>query len=228
MNYTVVLIGILLAGSAAGLTATQLTVVFGAMGVGIGFGLQSVVNNFVSGLILMFERPIKVGDRIETTGRVGIVARIGMRASMIRTFDGAEVVVPNGDLISKEVINWTLSDERRRVEVSVRVSDGSDIKTVLGILRHVTTTHPNVLDDPAPTALMIGAAEGAMEFRLLAWTDIENTLMVHERPERAGLRRARSRRGTVGRTATRPARAVGRSRVGARRRRDRSRTRHSQ
>ena len=178
LNYTVVLIGILLAGSAAGLTATQLTVVFGAMGVGIGFGLQSVVNNFVSGLILMFERPIKVGDRIETTGRVGIVARIGMRASMIRTFDGAEVIVPNGDLISKEVINWTLSDERRRVEVSVRVSDGNDIKTVLGILRHVATTHPNVLDDPAPTALMIGAAEGAMEFRLLAWTDIENTLTV--------------------------------------------------
>ena len=121
-----------------------------------------------------------------------------MRASMVRTFDGAEVVVPNGDLISKEVINWTLSDERRRVKVSVRVSDGSDIKTVLGILRQVATTYPNVLDDPAPSALMIGAAEGAMEFRLLAWTDVENTLtvtsdlnvQVYEGLDHAGVRSA--------------------------------------
>ena len=176
VNYTVVLVGLLLSGSAAGLTATQLTVAFGAMGVGIGFGLQSVVNNFVSGLILMFERPIKVGDRIETTGRLGIVTRIGMRASMIRTFDGADVVIPNGDLISKEVINWTLSDERRRVELTVRVAEGSDVKRVMGILQRVGASHPDVLSDPAPAALMSGANDGALEFRLLAWTQGENTL----------------------------------------------------
>jgi small-conductance mechanosensitive channel len=198
VNYTVVIVGILLAGSAAGLTATQLTVAFGALGVGIGFGLQSVVNNFVSGLILMFERPIKVGDRIETTGRLGIVTRIGMRASMIRTFDGAEVVVPNGDLISKEVINWTLSDQRRRVEVTVRVAEGSDVQTVMGVLQEVGSSHPDVLDDPAPAALMLGANDGALEFRLLAWSQVENTLkttsdlnvQVYEALEAAGVRSA--------------------------------------
>ena len=198
VNYTVVLVGLLLAAAAAGLTGTQLTVVFGALGVGIGFGLQSVVNNFVSGLILMFERPIKVGDRIETTGRLGTVTRIGMRASTVRTFDGAEVIVPNADLISKEVINWTLSDRRKRVEVSVRVAEGSDVKAVLGILQRVAATHPDVLDEPAATALMIGANAGALEFRLLAWTQGENTLRttsdlnvrVYEALDASGIRSA--------------------------------------
>ena len=171
---------------------------FGALGVGIGFGLQSVVNNFVSGLILMFERPIKVGDRIETTGRLGTVTRIGMRASTVRTFDGAEVIVPNGDLISKEVINWTLSDKRRRVEVSVRVAEGSDVKAVLDVLQRVAATRPDVLDDPAPAAFMMGANAGALEFRLFAWTQGENTLKttsdlnvrVYEALEQAGVRSA--------------------------------------
>ena len=135
-------IGVLLAASAAGLSATQLTVVFGALGVGIGFGLQTVVNNFVSGLILMFERPVKVGDRVETAGRAGIVSRIGIRASMIRTFDGAEVVVPNSDLVSKEVVNWTLSDEERRGEILVGVAYGSEVKKVLGILKNVGDRPP--------------------------------------------------------------------------------------
>ncbi len=184
---------------------------FGALGVGIGFGLQSVVNNFVSGLILMFERPIKVGDRIETTGRLGTVTRIGMRASTVRTFDGAEVIVPNGDLISKEVINWTLSDKRRRVEVSVRVAEGSDVKAVLDVLQRVAATHPDVLDDPAPAAFMMGANAGALEFRLFAWPQGENTLKttsdlyvgVSEALEQAGIRSAMPR----------PARAVGGARV---------------
>jgi small-conductance mechanosensitive channel len=118
VSYAVIGVGALLAAGAAGLASTQLAVVFGALSLGIGFGLQNVVNNFVSGLILIFERPIKVGDRLETTSHLGIVTRIGIRSSTVRTFDGAEVVVPNGDLISKEVINWTLSDQVRRVESS--------------------------------------------------------------------------------------------------------------
>ena len=163
----------LLAASAAGLSATQLTVVFGALGVGIGFGLQTVVNNFVSGLILMFERPVKVGDRVETAGRAGIVSRIGIRASMIRTFDGAEVVVPNSDLVSKEVVNWTLSDEERRGEILVGVAYGSEVKKVLGILKNVAIAHPKVLDAPEPAAQMISFGESSLNFRLFVWTELE-------------------------------------------------------
>ena len=173
VNFSVLGMGVLLAASAAGLSATQLAVVFGALGVGIGFGLQTVVNNFVSGLILMFERPIKVGDRVEAAGRAGIVNRIGLRASMIRTFDGAEVVVPNGDLVSKEVVNWSLSDEERRGEILVGVAYGSEVKRVLGILTNVAIAHPKVLDEPGPFAQMIGFGESALNFRLFAWTELE-------------------------------------------------------
>ena len=198
VNYTVVVVGLLLAGSAAGLTGTQLTVVFGALGVGIGFGLQAIVLNFVSGLILMFERPVKIGDRIEASGHLGIVTRIGMRASTIRSFDGAEVIVPNGDLISKEVTNWTLSDHERRVEIVVRVVDGSDVRQILEILRRLPAAHPDVLDEPAPTAFMTSLSEGSLDFLLLAWTATEKTLevssalnvQVYEALEQAGIRTA--------------------------------------
>ncbi len=178
VNYTITAIGVLLAASAAGLTGTQLTVVFGALGVGIGFGLQNVVNNFVSGLILIFERPIKVGDLIEATGRTGVVSQIGIRASMIHTFDGADVVVPNGDLISKEVVNWTLSDQERRVEVRPHTSQDPDPEQVLELLRGVAESHPDVLDSPAPSAFLTGFGENSLEFRLLAWTHGRNALKV--------------------------------------------------
>ena len=170
-NYTVIVFGVLMSAAAAGLTGTQLTVVFGALGVGIGFGMQSVVNNFVSGLILMFERPIKIGDKIEASGRLGIVTQIGMRASMIRTFEGAEVVVPNGDLISKEVVNWTLSDQKRRVDVPVQVTEGSDVKQVIRALTGAAARHPDVLTEPAPAALLMALGEGCLNFQLRAWTE---------------------------------------------------------
>ena len=170
-NYTVIVFGVLMSAAAAGLTGTQLTVVFGALGVGIGFGMQSVVNNFVSGLILMFERPIKVGDKIEASGRLGIVTQIGMRASMIRTFEGAEVVVPNGDLISKEVVNWTLSDQKRRVDVAVQVMEGSDVKQVIRALTGAAARHSDVLTEPAPAALLMALGEGCLNFQLRAWTE---------------------------------------------------------
>ena len=131
--------GILMAGSALGLQAGQLAIVFGALSVGIGFGLQNIVSNFVSGLILIFEQPVKVGDKVEITSLAltGEVSRIGIRASVVRTFDGAEVIVPNGNLISSEVINWTLSDQRRRVRVEVGVAYGTDPHRVIEILKSV-------------------------------------------------------------------------------------------
>ena len=173
-NYVIIGIGLVAAASAAGLSGTQLTVVFGALSVGIGFGLQTVVANFVSGLILMFERPIKIGDRLQTTEHFGEVMHIGIRASTIRRIDGADVVVPNSDLIAKEVVNWTRTDDLRRIEVDVGVKYGTDPDKVLEVLRRVTADHPKVLAEPPAEQLMIAFGESSLNFRMIAWTDIES------------------------------------------------------
>jgi small-conductance mechanosensitive channel len=108
---------------------TKMTVLLGALGVGIGFGLQSVVNNFVSGLILLFERPIHVGDTVQVGSLQGRVRRIGIRASVVRTAQGAEIIVPNAQLITEQVTNWTLSDQLRRLDLPVGVNYGSEPKS---------------------------------------------------------------------------------------------------
>jgi small-conductance mechanosensitive channel len=174
VNYSIFGIGIMMAASAIGLTGTQLAVVVGALSVGIGFGLQTIVNNFVSGLILIFERPIMVGDTVQTVDHFGKVERIGIRASTIRSFDGAEIIVPNGDLISKEVINWTRTDEIRRVDVLVGVAYGTDPEAVLEILLRVATEHAKVRAAPEPKAQMIGFGESSLDFRLRCWTTVED------------------------------------------------------
>ncbi len=124
-RYGVLTLGFLAAASAAGFQISQLAFIFGALGVGIGFGLQDLVKNFVSGLILAFERPVRVGDAIQAAGLGGKVRKIGIRSSTVRTWDGAEIVVPNGRLIAGELVNWTLSDRLRRLELPVGVAYGS-------------------------------------------------------------------------------------------------------
>jgi small-conductance mechanosensitive channel len=142
----------------------------GALGVGIGFGLQNVVNNFISGLILIFERPIQIGDVIERGDLLGIVKKIGIRASMIRTFAGAEVIVPNGELISREVTNWTLSDKVRRIEIQVGVAYGTDPTKVLTILKNLTTNSEDILDNPEAMVLFNGFGASSLDFELRFWT----------------------------------------------------------
>jgi potassium-dependent mechanosensitive channel len=122
LHYVILLLGFFVALGALGIDLTKVTILVGAFTVGIGFGLQNVINNFVSGLILLFERPIKVGDVIEVGGNVGEVTRIGIRASVIRTADGSEIIVPNGSFISSQVANWTFSD-RLRSDLSLAVDD---------------------------------------------------------------------------------------------------------
>ena len=117
--YVVLFLGLLAALAAAGFQVGQLTLVFGALGVGIGFGLQDVVRNFVSGLILMFERPLQRGDTVEVAGVLGQVREIGLRATIVTTFEGADVVVPNGMLLADKLVNWTLNGTRRRVDLNV-------------------------------------------------------------------------------------------------------------
>jgi small-conductance mechanosensitive channel len=169
-HYAIVVLGVMIGASAAGLDFSRINLIVGALGVGIGFGLQNVVNNFVSGLILLFERPIRVGDKIQLAELFGTVRDIGMRASIVRTFQGAEVIVPNANLISAEVVNWTLSDERRRMELPAGVAYGTDPQTVIDILVNVAEEHPDVLGEPAPAALFLGFGASSLDFQLRAWT----------------------------------------------------------
>ncbi len=153
-RYCVIFLGFLVGLSAAGVEVTKLAIVAGGLGVGIGFGLQNIVNNFVSGLIMLFERPIDVGDTIELSGTSGTMKRIGIRASVIHTFDGAEVIVPNGMLISDKVVNWTLSDRRRRIDLDVGVEYGTPAQRVIDLLVGVAKANPKVISDPEPLRLL--------------------------------------------------------------------------
>ncbi len=170
VRYSIITIGVLLAISAAGMRIDNLTVLLGAFGVGIGFGLQNIFNNIVSGFILLFERPIQIGDTIEVGELIGSVKSIGIRSSNVRTFDGAEVIVPNGQLISNEVVNWTLSDQRRRIEIIAGVAYGSDPHKVKELLLKVLEEHPDVISDPAPYVYFNALGESSLDFRLLFWT----------------------------------------------------------
>jgi len=169
--YALLLAGLFTALAAAGFEISQLAIVVGALGVGIGFGLQNVVNNFVSGLILMFERPIQPGDVVEITGTSGKVREIGMRATTLTTFEGADVVVPNGTLLSEKLINWTLSNMNRRLDVAVGVAYGTDPKKVLDLLMEVTKSTSGVAAEPEPTILFAGFGASSLDFSIRAWTN---------------------------------------------------------
>ncbi len=169
LRITLITIGFLIAIAAAGVRMEKLAILLGAFGVGIGFGLQNIFNNLISGIILAFERPINEGDIIEVGALMGIVKEIGIRASIIKTYDGSEVIVPNGNLISNELINWTLSDQRRRGEVRLGVAYGTDPQKVLDLLLEAAESNERVLDYPKPWAIFLGFGESSFDFRLLFW-----------------------------------------------------------
>jgi len=168
-------IGFLLAVSASGFPLDKLTIIISAFGVGIGFGLQNIVNNLVSGIILAFEKPIQIGDLIEVDNRSGRMREIGIRSSKIMTADGAEVIIPNGDLISQHVINWTLSNNYRRIELVINVVHGSDISKVNGILREIISTHGEVIQTPEPLIFIESFSDASVDFKLLFWVIADNT-----------------------------------------------------
>ena len=169
-HYIILGFGFVVALSMAGFDLSKFALIAGALSVGIGFGLQNMVNNFISGLILIFERPIQTGDVIEIGELLGVVKRIGIRASMIRTFSGAEVIVPNGNLISNEVVNWTLSDKVRRIEIAVGVAYGTDPTKVLTLLKNLTLNHPEILEKPETMVLFQGFGDSSLDFELRFWT----------------------------------------------------------
>ncbi|RPI46508.1 MAG: hypothetical protein EHM59_07245 [Betaproteobacteria bacterium] len=168
-RYLLTVAGLILAMAALGIDFSRVTLLVSAIGVGIGFGLQNVVNNFVSGLLLLGERVINVGDTVQVGSLTGVVNRIGVRSSTVRTFHGAEVIVPNSDLTSKEVVNFTLSDRHRRLDIAVGVGYGSDPDKVVQLLIDVAKSRPEVLSWPAPVAAFIGFGDSALDFRLQVW-----------------------------------------------------------
>jgi len=171
LHYLILALGFTIAIAALGVNLTKLTVLTGAFGVGIGFGLQSVVNNFVSGLILLFEQPIHVGDTVEVGDLLGKVRRIGIRASTVHTRQGSDIIVPNSQLVTEKVTNWTLSDQLRRIDLPVGVNYSAAPKEVIRILEKVALVNAHILKDPAPQGLFMGFGDSSINFELRAWTD---------------------------------------------------------
>ncbi|MCB2209174.1 MAG: mechanosensitive ion channel [Bacteroidetes bacterium] len=173
IRYIIVGFGFYFVLSAAGIDLGRFGLIAGALGVGIGFGLQNVVYNFIAGLVLAFERPIQVGDVIEVGTLMGTVTSIGVRSSHVSTFDGSEVIVPNGNLISKEVTNWTLSDRKKRREIQVGVAYGSNPHQVLEILSKAASQHVNVLETPSPWATFEGFGDSSLNFKIRFWVPFD-------------------------------------------------------
>lgn len=170
LNYAILLVGFLFAVAAVGLDLTRITILVSAFGVGIGFGLQNIVNNFVSGLILLFERPVKIGDEIKIGDASGTVQRIGIRASLVKQWDNSEIIVPNSKLIAENVQNWTFSARKRGIEIPVRVAYGADTQLVTELLASVATAHPLVADDPPPQVILSEFGTVSLNFKLRVWT----------------------------------------------------------
>lgn len=169
LRLTILGAGVLLAFAASGIPLDKLAIVVGALGVGIGFGLQNIVNNLVSGIILAFEKPIEVGDTIELGTRTGVVKEIGIRSSRLSVGDGSEVIVPNGELIAQQLVNWTMSSRSRRVDISVGVMYGSDISKVLEVIKGCLKEHEGVMGAPEPSVLLSNFRDGAMDFAASFW-----------------------------------------------------------
>ena len=170
INYVILLVGFFLAVGAAGFDLTRFTVLVGAFGVGIGFGLQNIFNNFVSGLILLFERPVRVGDEIKIGEANGTVKRIGIRASRIRLWDNSEVIVPNSKLISENVKNWSYTARKRGIEIPISVAHGTDTSRVIELLTEAAKAHPLVAEKPEPQVLLSDLGAPALNFKLRVWT----------------------------------------------------------
>jgi potassium efflux system protein len=179
VHYVFIFIGLLLALLTLGFDFTKITIILSALGIGIGFGLQSIVNNLVSGLILLFERPVRVGDFIEAGGKWAEITKIGLRATTVQTFDQADVIIPNADLVSTQVVNWTLSNRRVRLIIPVGVAYGSDVSLVMETLMASTRENSKIAETPPPQVLFLNFGESSLDFELRVWVlDADNRLVV--------------------------------------------------
>jgi len=196
IRYFIIVFGLVLSMGALGVDLSGFSLMAGALGVGIGFGLQGIISNFVAGIILTFERPILPGDTIEVGVVMGKVKKIGVRSSVVRTFDGADVVVPNNNLLNNELTNWTQSDVKKRIEIKIGVAYGTDPNRVIDILRDIALAYEFTQKDPEPMPLFDEFADSALHFRLLFWVPVEFVLSaksdvsveIHNRFEKEGIK----------------------------------------
>ncbi len=179
LQYFIIILGLILAAQIVGFNLGSLAVVFGFLSVGVGFGLQNITSNFISGLILLFERPIAVGDFVNVEGQIGKVIKISMRATLIRTFDNVTIIVPNSKFIENQVINWSHGDPKIRLHCSVGVAYGSNTTLVHETLLKVARDHESILQQPTPEVRFLEFGDSSLNFELLAWTAVpESQLQV--------------------------------------------------
>ncbi len=169
-RYVVLLLGLLIILQTAGINLTTLNVLAGAVGIGVGFGLQNVVSNFISGLIIMFERPIKIGDRIVVDDVEGDVVEIGARSTVILTNDNINIIVPNSKFITENVVNWKYNDGSVRFKIPIGVAYGSDLRKIEKILLEVAAAEVDVLEDPAPVVRFLEFGDSSLNLELRAWS----------------------------------------------------------
>jgi len=172
LYYCIMILGIIIAISSIGLDFTTFAVILGALSVGIGFGLQSIVNNFISGIFLLLEKKLRVGDYVQLeSGEIGVVMEINVRTTLIKTFDNVEVLVPNADLVSKKFINWTLSDKTRRLRIPFGVAFGSDKDRVKEAVVDAAMKLPTTIKERAPQVWHVGIGESSLDFELVVWVN---------------------------------------------------------
>ena len=177
VHYIILFLGFLFVLSALGLEVTKLTIMLSALGVGIGFGLQGVANTFISGIILLFERPVRVGDFVQIGERFATIRRIGLRSTTVTTVEDSNLIIPNANMVNDEVTNWTLSNRRARFDISVGVAYGSDISLVMETLMACAKEHPQVTKKPKPHVLFMDFGDSSLDFVLRAWVyDIDYRL----------------------------------------------------
>lgn len=168
-HYALITLGLIFAVAAMGVELQNFAIVAGALGIGVGFGLQNVVNNFASGLILLMERPVRVGDTVVVGDVWGTIQKIGLRSTVMVTLEQSEMIVPNGDLVSEKVINWTLSSPIARIIMPVGAAYGSPVAEVLRIMEEAAFAHESVLHDPPPEAIFVEFGDSALNFELRIW-----------------------------------------------------------
>jgi potassium efflux system protein len=169
-------VGYLLAVAASGVPVDKITIVLGALGVGIGLGLQNIVNNFVSGIILIFDRPLQIGDVVEIGDKSGRVREIGLRSSTLMTGDGAEVIIPNGDVLSQQITNWTLSNNQKRIELDLSITGSGDMELVTNTVKKAILESGFIYENREPSVLFTGVSENGVDLKVYYWcVDVNKT-----------------------------------------------------
>ncbi|MEO6550660.1 MAG: mechanosensitive ion channel domain-containing protein [Ferruginibacter sp.] len=171
IRLTIWTLGFGIAVAAAGIPLDKLSIMIGALGVGIGFGLQNIVNNLVSGVIIAFERPIQVGDLIEVGGKLGVVKEIGVRSSKINNNAGADIIVPNGDLLSQHLINWTMQDRNKQIEFIIGIPYLSNLKTVKDLIQNVLENNDRIMKTPGPGIIVQQFGDWTIDLKVLFWVN---------------------------------------------------------